>query len=292
MSRKDAHVRNDFFNALESRGHRVVLAASNEQFRGRTIDEREERSKSREFQYSSLWSPHRPTVVYVGTIAIGLAIVEMSEDVLLRYVNGEYIRDSDYIPPKPNRHFVDRTWTTTRQLPCGRLRLIAYSPYRRVSWSTDWQETRRRALGLELKSIVKAIEDSAVELVAKLEEADRKAEVAHREYLAAEERRRKEEDRRRIEQSVHESKDHLSQIIEQWSSVMNVERFLAGVEARAALLPEVERERILQRLQLTREFLGTQDPLDFFLSWKTPFERYSPLYEENSVHQSSPLNSK
>lgn len=28
-----------------------------------------------------------------------------------------------------------------------------------------------------------------------------------------------------------------------------------------------------------REFLGTQDPLDFFLAWKTPVERYQPQYE-------------
>ena len=34
---------------------------------------------------------------------------------------------------------------------------------------------------------------------------------------------------------------------------------------------------MLKRLALAREFVGTQDPLDFFRSWKTPFERYVPL---------------
>jgi hypothetical protein len=231
---------NDLFNALESGGHRVVLAPSNEQLRGHTIDEREDRTKARGYHHSNLWSPYRPTVVYIGTVAIGLAVVEMSEDVLLRYVRGNYIRDADYVPPKPNRHFVDHTWTTTRELPCGRLRLIAYSPYWRVSWSIDWQETRKTSLGSALKSIVKAIEESAVELVAKLEEADRKAEIAHLEYLAAEEKRRKEEDRRRGEQSVRDSKEHLGQIIQQWSSVMSVEQFLAGVKERAVELLPVE----------------------------------------------------
>ncbi|RVC47456.1 MAG: hypothetical protein E5V60_01150 [Mesorhizobium sp.] len=30
--------------------------------------------------------------------------------------------------------------------------------------------------------------------------------------------------------------------------------------------------------RLARTFLGTQDPLDFFRSWKTPQERYRPKY--------------
>ncbi len=207
----------------------------------------------------------------------------MSEEVLLRYVRGKYIREADYIPPKPSRHYVDHTWTTTRELPSRRLRLVAYSPYWRVDWSMDWQETKKASLRPALKSIVKSIEDAAVELVGKLEEADRKAEIARLERLAADEKRRREEDRRRAEQSVQDSQEHLRQIIQQWSNVMNVERFLAGVEQRAAESPECDRGQVLERLKLAREFLGTQDPLDFFLSWKTPVERYRPLYSNTGT---------
>ena len=228
--------------------------------------------------------PYRPTVVYVGSVAIGLAIVEMSEEVLLRYVRGKYIRETDYIPPRPSRHYVDHTWTTTRELPSGRLRLVAHSPYHRVSWSTDWQETKKTSLRSSVKSIIKSLEDAAVDLVAKLEEADRKAEIARQEWRAAEEKRRREEDRRRVEQSIRDSREHLGQVIQQWSNVMNVERFLAGVEQRAAELPETDRAPVLERLKLAREFLGTQDPLDFFLSWKTPSERYRPLYAESELN--------
>jgi len=134
---------NDLFNAFESVGHRVVIAPSDEQLRRATIDEREVRTKQRNpYYHSGPWSPYRPTVVYVGSVAFGLAIVEMSDEVLLRYVRGKYIREADYIPPRTSRHFVDHTWTTTRELPSGRLRLVAYSPYHRVTWSTDWQETK------------------------------------------------------------------------------------------------------------------------------------------------------
>ncbi|MEY9709856.1 hypothetical protein [Bradyrhizobium elkanii] len=256
------------------------MAPRDERLRRATIDERELGKKQRRYYYGNLWSPYRPTVVYIGDLAIGLAIIEMSEEVLLRYVGGKYIRESDYVPPKRSRHHVDHTWTTTRDLPSGRLRLVAYSPYWRVDWSTTWQETKNESLQSSLKSIASSIQVAATELVAKLEEADRKAEIARLEQLAAEEKRQRQEDRRRVEQSIQESKEHLGQIIQQWSNVMNVERFLAGVQQRAGGLPEADRGAILERLKLAREFLGTQDPLNFFLSWKTPEERYQPRYAE------------
>ncbi|NYZ17993.1 hypothetical protein HL658_36105 [Azospirillum sp. RWY-5-1] len=207
----------------------------------------------------------------------------MSEAVLMRYVRGAYIREADYIPPKRSRHQVEHSWTSTQELPSGRLRLIAYSPYGRVRWSTDWQETKTASLRPALKAIVQSIEDAAVELVGKLEEADRQAEIAHRAWLAAEEKRRRDEDRRRVEQSVRESREHLTQIIGRWSQVLEVERFLAGVERRAADLPAEDQALIRDRLRLARAFLGTQDPLDVFLAWRTPTERYHPVYPDEAT---------
>ena len=270
---------NDLFNALESVGHRVTISPQDERYRRAAIDEREARDKLRDSYYhAGPWAPFRPTVVYVGSVAIGLALVEMSEEVLLRYVRGKYIRDADYILPKASRLAADHTWTTTRAIPSGRLRLVAYSPDNRVNWSTDWQETTKVPLRTSIKSIIASIEDAAVDLVRKLEDADRKAEIARQEWLAAEVRRKKEEDRHRMEQSIRESREHLGQVIQQWSSAVSVEMFLAGVENRAAALLETDKAAVLERLTLAREFLGSQDPLDFFMSWKTPGERYRPVY--------------
>jgi hypothetical protein len=58
-------------------------------------------------------------VAIVDSLAFGLAIVEMTESVAMRYVNGMY-RESDCVPPKASRRHVDHTWTTTRDLPSGR----------------------------------------------------------------------------------------------------------------------------------------------------------------------------
>jgi hypothetical protein len=41
------------------------------------------------------------------------------------------------------------------------------------------------------------------------------------------------------------------------------------------------RNQVMQRLALAREFLGTQDPLEFILAWRTPSERYQSLYRNS-----------
>jgi hypothetical protein len=62
---------------------------------------------------------------------------------------------------------------------------------------------------------------------------------------------------------------------------MTVERVLKDGEERAKTLPVDESQQIMERLRLAREFVGTQNPLDFFMSWKIPMERYQPLASRN-----------
>jgi hypothetical protein len=123
---------NGLFNALESAGHRVLISSSAENFTRAYIDEHEQlpkpQSSDQSYYYNHLWSPQRPTIVYVGSVAFGLALIEMSESVVLRYVNGKYIRESDYKPSKGSSRYVDHSWTTTKEIPCGRLRLVVYAP--------------------------------------------------------------------------------------------------------------------------------------------------------------------
>ena len=116
------------------------------------------------------------------------------------------------------------------------------------------------------------------ELVAKLEEADRLAEIEHQKFLALQEKWRRDDDRKQIEKSRKDSREDLDRIIERWAEIEGVVAFLKGVEARADTLNEKDRELLRQRLKLATEFLDPQNPLELFLSWKTPSERYSPRY--------------
>lgn len=123
---------NQLYLSFESCGHRVVIAPQGEHLHRVEVDERE--VQDRRQRYSDLWSPLRCTVVYIGTVAFGLSIIEMSEEEVVRYVNGELVRESEYVAPKCRRYVPDHTWTTTREFPTGRLCLQAYSPYHRATW--------------------------------------------------------------------------------------------------------------------------------------------------------------
>jgi hypothetical protein len=277
---------NRLFNAFEAIGHRVVVAPQGAGYLRAQIDEREApNTKRRIYDQSGLWSPQRPTVVYIGTVAIGLAVVEMSESVLLRYVDGKYIRETDYLA-SPRRHKSEFTFTTTNAIPSGRMRIVAYSPYGLVEWPNQWQDTDKVSVGSLIPAIIRSVEAMAGELVVRLEAAERQAEVEHQRWLAQMEEHRRAEDRRRVQESEKESRTQLEQVIQQWSNVISVERFLTGVEEHAALLPADQAAMVLERLALARSFLGTQDPLDFFRAWRAPRERYTPVYQEDLARPS------
>jgi hypothetical protein len=276
---------NDLFNALESNGHHVRFASSIELSHRPHIDEHEKilKPKRQEYSYngSNLWRPSSPTVAYVGTIPFGLAVIEMTEEVLMRYVNGKYIRESEYKPPKASRSYAENTWTTTQNIPSGRLRLVIYSPQRDISWSLPLQETMERTLTQDIAKIVKSIENSTEIMRKEIIEAEQRAETQRREWEEEHARWERERDQQQIADSIRESREQLAQVIQSWATVMSIEQFLKGVKERGIALPEVQRGPLLDRLQLAREFIGTQDPLEFFNSWKTPEERYIPLAKRN-----------
>jgi hypothetical protein len=271
---------NELFNAIEVAGHRVMLAPSNQQLRRISAEEREPVGQARQYwDHSGLWSPDRATIAFIGTVAVGLQIVEMSESVTMRYVRGKYIRETDYVAPK--RGYQGDTFTTTRAMPSGRLRVIAYSPYSDVEWSARWQDTAKSAVRTSVRTIVAALIAKAPDLVLKLEEADRQRQIRHQEWLVQEDRRQREDDRRRISESVLESTADLRKIIERWADMTSIGRFLDGIEKSTATLSDDDKQAVLQRLALARTFLGVQDPLDFFRGWQTPEERYSPRFSES-----------
>jgi len=275
---------NDLFNALESAGHRVRFACTRDMSHRPHIDEHETlKLNKQEDPYSSrnLWRPSSPTVVYVGTIPFGLAVIEMTEAVLMRYVNGSYIRESEYRPPKTSRQYADHTWTATENIPCGRLRLVVYSPHREVSWSMSFQETVKRPLNRDIATIVKSIEGSTEVVHREIREAEHRAELRRQESEAQQQRWRLEEDQSRVAQSISDSREQLNQIIQAWATAVSIEQFFKGVEERASNLDETRREALEERLRLAREFIGVHDPLEFLLSWKSPNERYVPFGRTN-----------
>ena len=262
---------NELFLAFEARDHRVVIAPNSERFHRADVDERENPGKGH--HHNNLWSPMRCTVVYIGTVAIGLTVIEMSEAAEARYVNGEYVRLTDFVPKRRSRYAQDYGWTSTHDFPTGRLCLQAYSPYPRANWTQQWRETPSRDLSGRISAIVRELEKATVEIARLVEEGERQAEIERQRWEAQREQWRREEEARRAAKALKDSKEELLQVIDAWAEAKRLEEFFADAERRAQDLPDEQRERTIERLRRARALIGSTDALERFNGWRAPEER-------------------
>lgn len=137
-------IANDLFLLLEERGHRVMIAPQHQHFQRCAVDEREKPSGKR--GYVDLWAPIRQTIAYIGTVAVGVTIFEISEEVEVRWVNGKFIPVRELELPRGSRHSPSSSWTTKKDLPSGRLCIQVYSPYHRTKWMRQWREEKAATL--------------------------------------------------------------------------------------------------------------------------------------------------
>lgn len=260
-------VANHLFLQLERRGYSVQIASRSQELYRHGLPRLQGTLHD-----SDLWAPSAPTVVFIGTVAIGLTIFEMTEEVEVRWQNGKYVRLSD-LPPKKTRAYESNSWTTTRQFPSGKLCLQAFSPYMGTAWQRQWLEKKPGELSRKSLSIVRELEHEAKTIAKLVEEAKLKAELErqrqeeqHRKWL------REEEERRRI-RAEEDSRKELFSIISSWTEARRIEQFFTDAEERAKLLPNGEKQIMLERLKSAREFIGGTDALWRFMKWKTPEER-------------------
>jgi hypothetical protein len=237
------------------------------------VDEREKGGRRKEKYYTTdLWSPARPTAAFIGTVAFGVTIYEMSENVEVEYQDGKYTRVSE-LPVKKSRRYESYSWKSMQDLPSGRLCVQIYSPYHRVAWMRQWRESKAGDFPRKLADLVKEVEAEAANIVKRFEEGERQAEI---ERLRWEEEKRvqarQEAERRRLK-AINDSREELSEIIKAWAKAKRIEDFFADVERRTADLEDGQRETVMERLLLARKMVDTTDALKWLATWKTPEER-------------------
>jgi hypothetical protein len=264
---------NQLFLTLEANSYRVMIAPHDERFHRAAVDEHE--APRRNPGYNNLWSPGRCTIVYIGTVAVGLTIIEMSQEAEARYVNGEYVRETDYVPPKRGRYAADHTWTTKKDFPTGRLCLQAYSPYPRAAWVKQWRETKDRTLQSGISAIVRELESAVVELAGLIAEGERQAQLEHQRWTAQQRQWRLEEAQRKAAEAQKASKEALLRIVHAWAESRSLEQFFKDVERQAADCCDEERLRLSKRLKLARQLIGGDNALERFIDWKSPDEPFS-----------------
>lgn len=272
------------YTSLERKGHRVVLSPSDRPLRRVSIEERETPGKDRKYGrygHGSIWSPYRPTVTFVGAVPIGLALIEMTERVTLRYLKGKYMREDSDAVRAAKAWQLANSWTHEQDVPSGRFRVVAYSPYPGVEWQTSWQETSKRTLTSLIPDILRKVTAVADDLAQKQIEADEAAARYKREQEERWARWEREQDRQKVAAAREASEKQLSHIIQQWSAAMSLEQFFREAEVRISEAPVERQGPLSERLALARSMVGTLDPLDFLEGWIAPDERYKTRYSDD-----------
>lgn len=258
---------NALFLELERRGHHVVMAAHDNEFhRPSLVADRHHP------RYDESWAPQRPTLVFVGTLAIGLTLFELTEEVNGRWFEGRWVKRRKGTEPPPQ---IPRVYDfeTTRTLANGRLCLRASCPYRCATWERRWTEAEPGELLAKTAEVVSELEAEAPHIVTLVEEGKREAERRQKEWEEECEKRRREEEERRRQENFKASREELLAAIQGWGAARNIEDFFVAVEERAAVLPEEERARIMDRLARGRAMIGDVDPLRRLRAWRAPEER-------------------
>ncbi|MER8852194.1 hypothetical protein NKH94_11410 [Mesorhizobium australicum] len=211
---------------------------------------------------------------------IGLAITEMTERVTVRYFNGEYHREDSRLIRSAKPWQLTHSWTREQDVPCGRFRVIAYSPKKGVDWSVSWQETGEKPLGALVPKIVETLM-AAKGTVQRLMDAEDVAAAKRKKEREEEwERYLKQEDARKVAQALADSQQQLAEIIERWGKAMTIERFFVDAEKRLNTTDDEDRrKRLEERLALARAMMESVDPLDFIESWRAPQERYQAKFD-------------
>lgn len=191
----------------------------------------------------------RPTLAYLGTVAIGITIFEMTEQVEVGWKDGKYIRVNDLPTPKRSRYSQPTGWNSQRDMPSGRLCIQAYSPYSRTEWKHQWRESSAGDISEKLSALVKHLVREAP-TIANLVEIERQQQKA-----------------------IKDSHDSLLSIIDAWAEHRRIEGFFQEVRYTAESLSDEVRADVLNRLGEAQQLIGTSGALDRLLNWRTPEER-------------------
>jgi len=259
------------FQSLGQRGFHVGFSPVGQQLQRAEVELLDKPIK-RNFQRTT-WSPERPTVVYLGAVTIGLTLFEMTEEVEVVYVQGDYLPVRDLSESQLRRYTGSHHWRSKEERPCGRLCLQAYCPSWRVKWTKRWQEVKPGSFQQMVPSIVSELEAIAPELARQLQEAKLRAEEESRRWDEEQQRRKFEAERLRREKAKQDSRLELLAAIVSWNEARAVLDYFESVELEVRCLPEEQAALVRDRVLLAKDLIGRLDPLALLKSWKAPTER-------------------
>ena len=247
------------FSRLEDYSYRILLANTDDDFVTLKIETDEIPENKKEEYYTN--APSRPrvnTVAYMGTVAIGLTIVEMTE----------------LVPTKDNSFY---SYTSTKKVTSRRYRLYAYSPYRHTELVKSWQDTKDLKLAQRLDEIVGEMEAMAQKIPTLIIEGEKRATEAQVKFEAEQREYRRKRALEAEKRIKSESRNDLEKLIAAWATLKNQREFIDEIICALDKEAPETRNELSARLDAAKDLLGTKSVADLIRSWKTPEERYALL---------------
>ncbi|ESC17537.1 hypothetical protein SEEM841_10119 [Salmonella enterica subsp. enterica serovar Senftenberg str. 423984-1] len=200
-------------------------------------------------------------------------LAEMTEYVPAKEVNGRYIRDETMIRWMRGKYDKPFRYVIKHALPTGRFFLQLYSPYSSTNWQVEFRQTKQCGLISQIPKIISAVRDAVPLIKKQQEEARIKAEERRIQWELDEKRYREKERVRREKEAYNASLAELEVIMVQWAEDKRIEQFFREAELDAVDFDEQQRLKIMERLQLARQFLSVDKAAERLMKWRIPQER-------------------
>lgn len=221
---------------------------------------------------TNLWSPGRPTLVFIGEVAIGLSIYEQTVEKEMVYLDGQYVPLNEAKKIKPglwDRKIGKFYRRTTQRVASKRLCLRAYSPYWRVSWEYTWTEDKG-SLVKQCDDIVAYLTDRAATLALEVDKAERQAEEERKLWEAERAIALLQYERSVIIRAREESLKNLLEIVEAWSHNRKLKEFFDEIIAEAGSMNNEDRAKLVAKVHEAKDLLASFDSIEALMAWGLP----------------------
>jgi hypothetical protein len=258
-------------NRFRDANCRISTACSDGGYRRKPLGDEEGRLKRSAFE-TDLWSPGRPTLVFIGEVVIGLTIYEQTVEKEMVYLDGRHVAVKEAKEIKPglwNRKTKTFYSRSLQRVPSKRLCLRAYSPYSQVSWEYTWTENKMSLLK-QFDDIISSLVGRAESLALEVEKADLQAAEERARWKAERAMASLQHERYLIIQCREESRKNLLSIIETWSHDRKLQEFFDEITAHSVGMSNEARAELLAKVHQAKNLLAGPDSVEALMSWEAP----------------------
>lgn len=258
-------------NCFREANCRISVACGDDGYIRKALGDEEGRLKRSVFE-TDIWSPGRPTLVFIDEVAIGLSIYEQTVEKEMVDLDGQYLPVKEARKIKPglwNRKTGKFYRKSLQRVPSKRLCLRAYSPYPLVSWEYTWTENKISLLK-QFDDIISSLVGRAESLALQVEKADLQAAEERARWEAERAMASLQHERYLIIQAREESRKNLLGIIETWSHDRKFQEFFDEISARSVDMNSEARAELLAKVHEAKNLLAGPYSVEALMSWEAP----------------------